>query len=183
MKFNAILAAALTLGCALSSHAAPLPTETFTFITDAMANSTTNGVGATSGAGVYVTAGSAITFATAEATWHGADDGNYAVLSTDANGAVGTYWSVYLNGAGTVPIGALVGDIGGVYELIGAGTTTLNAWGTGELFLEYADINNYDNSGTQTSQVTVAVPEPTNVALLLAGLGMMGVVARRRSPR
>ncbi len=66
--------------------------------------------------------------------------------------------------------------------MIGAGTTTFSAWGTGEILFHYADINNGDNFGAVVSRVSV-VPEPANLALLLAGLGMMGVVARRRSAK
>ena len=39
------------------------------------------------------------------------------------------------------------------------------------------------NSNWATSMTVTPVPEPKNYAMLLAGLGLMGFIARRRSSR
>lgn len=179
MKFNVVLTAALSLGVALSTQAA-----TFTVTTDSYLNSTGGGTGAD--VGLSLTTGESFTVSTdASQIWHGAAswDGNYALLTSNADGVATAAYATTLPGIGATHVGTLVADIGGDYRVIGAGTNTFAAWGDGELFFHYADVNYGDNSGVVTSTVTTAaaVPEPANMALLVAGLGLMGVVARRRS--
>ena len=183
MKLNAVLAAVMTLGVAAASHA-----TTTTVVTDAYSNSSALGTAAGADTGLDLLAGQSFTVTTdASQTWHGAQlgDGNYDVLTTNADGAVGTGWTLGLNGVPTTYVGALVAVIGDEYRVVGTGAQTFSAWASGELYFEYADINNYDNSGEITSTVSTAaaVPEPANIALLTAGLGLMGFMARRRSAK
>ena len=177
MKSKAILVATLMFGVALSSHAA-----TYSFSTNAYANSTAGGSGA--GAGLVLNAGESFLVSTDPSQiWHGAalGDGNYDLLTTNADGSAPTSYATFLAGiSGPVQVGTLVADINGQYRIIGAGVKNLSAWDTGEIFFHYADINQFDNSGTIVSTLTTAVPEPSAVALLLAGLGLVGGVASRR---
>lgn len=78
----------------------------------------------------------------------------------------------------TAPIGSLVGEIGGVYQLIGTGYAGA-AWGTGELTLYYWDIYAADNA--DSISVAAAVPEPATWALMMAGFGILGFGLRRRT--
>jgi hypothetical protein len=75
-------------------------------------------------------------------------------------------------------------DINGVLFTANAGTTTWNLWGTStrgdyELFTYASQSvpNGVDVHGTLS---ITAVPEPENYAMIVAGLGLMGFVARRR---
>ncbi len=135
MKLNAVLAAALTLGFALTSHAA-----TVNVTTDAMANSTVGGVG--KDVGLFLTAGDSFSvFTDPNQTWSGATDGNHDLLTGNADGAATLAYAPDLLGIGATPVGTLVADIDGVYRVIGAGAKTFTAWQTGEIFFHYADIN------------------------------------------
>lgn len=178
MMLKLFATAALALGCAASAHAG-----TYTYTTQAYANSTANSDGAhATGGALNLASGESFTVSTdASQIWHGAlpGDGNYAYFTSNANGAAGSFLAPYLNGAGTVNIGTLVADINGDYRVIGAGTHSFTAWGTGELVFHYADINYGDNSGSVLSTVTT-VPEPESYGMLLAGLALVGALARRR---
>jgi hypothetical protein len=171
--------------CALLMASAASQATTFTFSTDANANSTGGGVGASaSGAPLLLTLGEVFSISTdAGQLWHGANPGdpNYGVLTTNADGSSSNAWLINLNGINTsLRAGDLVGSIDGVYRLIGAGTKNFEAWGTGELKLQYTDVNRGDNSGAIISNVTVDVPEPATYTMLLAGLGLLGFTLSRR---
>jgi hypothetical protein len=91
-------------------------------------------------------------------------------------GAVFPMWS---QNSLIAPYGSLVGQIGsGSWFTIGTNFTA-TASSAGVLKLYYFDSNNYDNTGSIRAHVT-AVPEPETYALLLAGLAVTGLVARRR---
>lgn len=77
---------------------------------------------------------------------------------------------------------SLVGRVGnGDYFQIGsnyAGTAS----SSGNLFLGFYDTDSYNNTGSVTATVmTAAVPEPETYAMLIAGLGALAFVARRKS--
>ena len=181
MKTKSIFFALLGLLFSVSSHA-----TVYTYDTDAYANSTGGGAPSTpiGNASLFLTAGEQFTVSTdPNQMWSGADtpgDPNGQILTSNANGTTSPYWKVNLNGAGAVEIGSLVAEINGIYTFIGAGTNTFTAWETGYLALQYADVNYGDNRGTIVS--TVAVPEPTSVALLALGLlALFGFTYGRRS--
>ena len=52
--------------------------------------------------------------------------------------------------------------------------------GSGIYYLEVEGVSTAANGGFSGSIFTTAIPEPTNVALLLAGIGLIGTMARRR---
>lgn len=95
---------------------------------------------------------------------------------------IGQSFGSHTQGGLTAAYGTLVGQIGGgSFFKIGTNysSTALTA---GMLKLYYFDSNYSDNSGSITAHVT-AVPEPESYAMLLAGLGLMAGIARRRKQK
>ena len=111
----------------------------------------------------------------------------FATAADDSGQAVGTQiganFDLYSQGNLAAAYGTLVGQIdSGDYFVIGSAFNGVAA-ATGMLNLYYWDSNNGDNFGEISAEVNVAgVPEPETCALMLAGLGALGFVARRRRP-
>lgn len=128
--------------------------------------------------------------------WSNADGltKNLYATGTDESGQVagtliGQNFGLYTQSGFSAPYGALVGQIGTTYMLIG--TTWINkpAPATGTLRLMYWDSNNYDNTQqiTALTATIVPVPEPTTLiaaALLLIpfGVQVLRTVRRNRAP-
>ena len=107
-------------------------------------------------------------------------DAQVPVYSTGTQ--IGTLFSLWTQGGLTAAYGTLVGQIGsGSFFSIGTSFTGI-APTTGTLKLFYFDSNNGDNTGSVMATVT-AVPEPETYAMMVAGLGLMGAVARRRKAK
>ncbi|MBS3962249.1 MAG: PEP-CTERM sorting domain-containing protein [Sandarakinorhabdus sp.] len=161
------------------------------FVVDSAANSSTGGVGL---ATFVVAAGQTIQVASsANDLWSlgalprfsdadGLTGNRFASALDDSEQAVGTLigmnFGLYTKAGYSAPYGALVGEIGGVYRLLGANGQHA-AWGTGMLKLYNWDSNRNDNAGSIGFKVSV-VPEPATWAMLIAGFGMVGVGLRRR---
>jgi len=184
-----VLAAAL-LGLATGAACAvPISVDVF-----AQANSSSGGVGKFA---FTVTVGENFTAAAAPGDlwsagaiprWSNADGLIVNLLATgsDESGAVagsliGAPFPLWTQAGLTAPYGALVGEIGGVYQLLGTNFAG-PAWGTGNLNLYYWDSNSGDNSDFVTVRLDkpVSVPEPGALALLAAGL--VGLAGLRRKP-
>lgn len=92
---------------------------------------------------------------------------------------IGQPYPLWAQGNLIAPYGMLVGQIeNGDFFKIGtnyAGTAS----SAGTLKLYYFDSNNDDNTGSISAHVT-AVPEPETFAMLLAGLGLVAGIARKR---
>ena len=84
------------------------------------------------------------------------------------------------NGLPGINFYSLIGRVGaGSYFKIGSSYDGI-ADANGTLFLAYLDNDSYNNSGFVTAVVSLPVPEPETYALMLGGLGLLGMVARRR---
>jgi hypothetical protein len=182
--------AAFAAGLAMAGGA-----QAATVVVDAQANSSTGGTGAVTG--LTLTLGQLFQVlvdpgdlwnAGTPPRWSNADGLTHDLYATgtDDSGAVaGTLIGIQYGSrtvAGfTAPYGALVGEIGGVFHLLG---TNFNgpAWNSGDLTLLYWDENTVDNTQYITANVTTAVPEPATWAFMIVGFGLMGGALRARRP-
>jgi hypothetical protein len=170
------------------------PAEAAVFVVDSAANSSSGGTGLSTFA---VAAGQRIRVnSSTNDLWSlGAlprfSDGNglvgdrFATAIDDSGQAVGTLigrsFGLYSQNGLDAAYGSLVGEIGGVYRVLGAnGVTT--AWGSGTLKLYNWDSNSGDNQGSISFVVSI-VPEPATWALLMLGFGLVGAGLRTRRPR
>lgn len=104
-----------------------------------------------------------------------ADGANVDAGGTTYQGnTMGDNWSTQATFVST----AMVGDSIGFYALQGAGSGRAT-FVTNEAFAGEFSMS----SAGQLSYVTAPVPEPETYALMLAGLGLIGTVARRRAAR
>ncbi len=108
----------------------------------------------------------------------------FAQAGDDSGAAPGTQigqdFGTFTSGSSTFAFGELVGSIdGGPYFAVGTNYEGSTATG-GTLSLIYWDSYYGDNFGSIAATVT-AVPEPGSLALVLAGLGIVGGLSRRRA--
>jgi hypothetical protein len=71
------------------------------------------------------------------------------------------------------------GGLSGQFANVASGARLLTVDGEGSFVVTYGDGNNLMLSAYEVT----AVPEPESYALMLAGLGLIGLVARRRRER
>ncbi len=196
MKHNQLIAA-----CALALMSSVAAAQTGTFTVKAKENSSTGGAGL---ATFNLMAGDTFTVsvdpndlwnAGALPRWSNANgltgqlysptldpdfmnDPAYSSLPNET--LIGGDFATWSQAGLTAHYGSLVGQIdSGAYFKIGTSYSGTAASG-GTLKLFYWDSNNYDNTGSIAATVT-AVPEPETYALMLAGLGLVGFMARRRA--
>jgi hypothetical protein len=186
--------AALAVGLAIASNA-----HATIFIVDA----TDSALAAGGLPSISLTLGEAFTVTSSTNDLWSAGDGplmsdgdglivnRFATASDDSGEAVGTQIGSIVapltQGGLTAPYGSLVGELGGVYEELGANFAGA-AWGTGTLNLFFWDINGFDNAGSIAFDIKPVsevrgpggVPEPASWALMITGFGAAGAMLRRR---
>ncbi|MEO5688644.1 MAG: PEP-CTERM sorting domain-containing protein [Burkholderiaceae bacterium] len=163
-----------------------------TVTVDAFADSYNGGAGAGLDSGLLLAAGESFSVTAAASDlwsagglprWSNADGltgDTYATGSDESGQLAGTQIGTNFGPYAGFFYGELVGQIGtGAYFAIGTNFSgTANASGALKLF--YWDSNNGDNSGSVVATIST-VPEPGSIALMLAGLGIIGGLARRRA--
>lgn len=124
---------------------------------------------------------------------------NVNLFATAVNGVIGANDSVAVNNGSAAWAGkASFKDLAGLLGFSNAGTLTNNSYASGLNFMRidaaatgtanstytpYADgspVHVWVDTSDSTLHIAAAVPEPESYAMLLAGLGMIGVIARRR---
>lgn len=88
----------------------------------------------------------------------------------------------WTQGGLNAPFGSLVGSFDGGTNFFNIGTSFSGTAASNTLNLYYFDSNNGDNIGSIIANVS-AVPEPETYAMFMAGLGLMGFMARRRKQK
>ena len=163
---------------------------------DALANSSTGGVGRSTG--IVLNPGDSFSILAAPTDlwnagplprWSNADGllGNLFATGTDdslqAPGVqIGQAFVPWTQNGLTAPFGELVGsfDSGTTFFKVGTSySAVFSGVSPATLKLYYWDENNFDNTGSV--QVSVqSIPEPGTYAMFFAGLGVMGFLASRR---
>jgi PEP-CTERM motif len=106
------------------------------------------------------------------------------------------FWGDTTGGASTAPLGGALGNQYAVLDATALGTSgdPMTAWGAGWHAASYTFTAIAGDSyhlyfsgkgaafGVDGVTVAAAVPEPESYAMMLAGLGALGFVARRRKP-
>ena len=160
-------------------------------VVDATADSWNSGAGSGLDTGITLSAGESFAVSVAAddlwsagalPRWSNADGlvGNLLATGTDESGqAAGTLIGQNFGLLDGFAYGELVGQIGnGAYFAVGTDFNgAANASGVLKLF--YWDTFTADNSGSVLANIAV-VPEPGSIALMLAGLGIVGGLSRRR---
>jgi len=165
-----------------------------TFVVDAQLNSSTGGVAKPT---VVLTAGQAFSVSAGLSDlwslgtpprWCNADGlvGNTFATGSDESGlTVGTQtganYGLLTIGSYSFPYGALVGEVGGNYFLVGTNYAS-TAPASGTLNLYNWDSNASDNSHDISVDVT-AQPVPEPATAILAATGLLGAIRRRRSAK
>jgi len=173
---------------------AALSAQATAFIVDAKANSSTDGAGLSTislaiGQSFSVLASATDLWSAGALPRYSNADGLtanlYATASDESGKAPGTLmgqsFGLYTQNGFTAYYGQLVGRVGSQYFGLGTNSGGV-ASSAGTLKLFYWDSNASDNTGSIAVSVT-AVPEPETYAMLLAGLGLVGAIARRRKQR
>lgn len=170
---------------------AVLSAQATSFTVDARSNSSTGGIGLDTIA--LATGQSFAVLASATDLWSSGplprySNANGLISDLTATGAdesglvagtvIGQNWGSHTQNGFTAAYGQLVGLVGSQYFALdtSSGGTAASA---GTLKLFYWDSNAGDNTGSIAVNVS-AVPEPETFAMLLAGLGLIGLVKRRK---
>ncbi len=145
------------------------PTQSFDVYARENSLATSTNDGSPLNTGITFSAGDALLI-TASGVWNGGACGD---LGPDGGNCFG-------NGLPGINFYSLIGRVGaGSYFKIGSSYEG-TADATGTLFLAYLDTDSSNNSGFVTAVMSLPVPEPETYALMLGGLGILGLATRKR---
>jgi hypothetical protein len=167
------VSARAALGAALLAAAGAASAGSLTVSVDSLINSIGGGVAKSTGVDLSGGEAFTVTVPTSE-IWNN----SFGDPSYDADADGNTFQTLTV-GDFTAAIGSLVGKIGsGDYFKVGTDFSGV-ANAAGELELFYWDSDSYNNIGAVDATIS-AVPEPTSLALIGAGLAMFGLSRRRK---
>jgi hypothetical protein len=190
---QAFLRRALCAGAIVAGLACVSATSARAVVVQALANSSSGGVG--SSTGVILTAGQIFAVdvdpgdlwnAGDLPRWSNADGLTHILLATGtddsqqpAGTVIGTDFGLWVQGGLSAPFGTLVGKIGAgnFFEIGTHFSGPANA--SGELTFYYWDSNNGDNTQFVTANIS-AIPEPSTWAMMILGFAGISAMAYRR---
>ncbi len=165
----AIVAATLASSIGAAHAISAPPTQSFDVYARENSLATSTNDGSPLNTGITFSAGDALLI-TASGVWNGGACGD---LGPDGGNCFG-------NGLPGINFYSLIGRVGaGSYFKIGSSYEG-TADATGTLFLAYLDTDSSNNSGFVTAVMSLPVPEPETYALMLGGLGILGLATRKR---
>lgn len=191
IKTSVFASSILFVGLSLAT-----PANAGTVVVDALANSTTGGIGADAG---FLSSGQSYTVSVPLTDiwsagplprWSNANGlvADLFATGTDESGQpagtqIGASFVNWTQGGLTALFGSLVGSFGaGSFFLIGASFSGVAPVGGGDLLLWFFDQNNGDNLDHITATIATptsvgGVPEPSTWAMMLLGFAGVGFVA------
>jgi len=165
----------VALGALAASLAVPMSAANASIVVSA-----TNDISSWIDTGITLNAGTTYNFSVIDpATIWSAGSDDPSTRKSNANGIDPSFYGQFAFGDLTANYGTLVGQVGSHFFVIGTGTSLSGL--SGQLKVGYWDSFYGDNSGSQSLEITTAIPETSTWAMMLLGFAGIGFMGYRRA--